>query len=200
MMKSNKKNTLVLGILTAIAASLCCITPVLAILAGVSGVAATFSWLEPLRPYLISVSVIVLAFAWYQQLKPKKEDIDCECEDDQKPSFWQGKVFLGIVTVVSALLLTFPSYSNLLFKTDNITTSAQGGANEKATFFIDGMTCEGCELSVDFAINKNKGIIRSSSSYKEGKAEVTFNTDSTSAEKLARAIELETGYKVTAIK
>ena len=32
-----------LGLLAALAASLCCITPVLALLAGMSGVAATFS-------------------------------------------------------------------------------------------------------------------------------------------------------------
>ena len=44
------------GIFAAIAASLCCITPLLAILAGASGIASAFSWLEPARPYLIVVA------------------------------------------------------------------------------------------------------------------------------------------------
>ncbi len=61
------------SIIAAIGASLCCITPVLALISGVSGIASTFSWLEPLRPYLIGITVLVLAFAWYQKLKPKKE-------------------------------------------------------------------------------------------------------------------------------
>ncbi|MEK7254190.1 MAG: heavy metal transporter, partial [Bacteroidota bacterium] len=39
------------GALAAVAASLCCITPVLALLAGTSGLASTFSWLEPARPW-----------------------------------------------------------------------------------------------------------------------------------------------------
>ena len=43
------------GLLTAIAASLCCITPVLALIAGTSGLASTFSWLEPFRPYFIGM-------------------------------------------------------------------------------------------------------------------------------------------------
>ena len=60
------------GVLSAIAASLCCITPVIALLAGSSSVAANFSWIEPARPYLIVVSIAVLAFAWYLRLNQKK--------------------------------------------------------------------------------------------------------------------------------
>src|SRR5690554_7743242 len=73
------------GILTAFAASLCCITPVLALIAGTSGLAASFSWLEPFRPYLIGLTILVLGFAWYQKLKPKKE-IDCDCETEDRKS------------------------------------------------------------------------------------------------------------------
>jgi hypothetical protein len=69
------------SLLTAITASLCCITPVLAIIVGTSGIASIFSWVEPFRPYLIGLTILVLGFAWYQKLKPKKE-IDCECETE----------------------------------------------------------------------------------------------------------------------
>ena len=81
------------GLLTAIAASLCCITPVLALIAGTSGLASTFSWLEPFRPYFIGMTILVLGFAWYQKLKPKKQ-IDCNCETEEKPKFIQSKMFL----------------------------------------------------------------------------------------------------------
>ena len=62
------------GILTAMAASICCITPVLALIAGTSGIASTFSWVEPFRPYLIGITILVLVFAWYQKLRPKTQD------------------------------------------------------------------------------------------------------------------------------
>ena len=64
-MKSDNK-LIGTGLLTAITASLCCITPVLALIAGTSGIASTFSWIEPFRPYLIGLTILVLGFAWYQ--------------------------------------------------------------------------------------------------------------------------------------
>lgn len=103
------------GLLTAIAASLCCITPVLAIIAGTSGLASTFSWLEPFRPYFIGLTILVLAFAWYQKLKPQKK-IDCNCETTEKSNFMKTKSFLGIITVMAALLLSFPLYAHIFFQ------------------------------------------------------------------------------------
>ncbi len=51
------------GLLAALAASLCCITPLLAVVGGLGGVASSFAWLEPFRPYLIVLTVGVLGFA-----------------------------------------------------------------------------------------------------------------------------------------
>jgi len=68
-MKTKERSGLVgVGLLSAFAASLCCITPVIALITGTFGVASSFSWVEPTRPYFIGITVIVLAFAWYQQL------------------------------------------------------------------------------------------------------------------------------------
>jgi len=107
IMQTQKTNKSLIGagIFAAIAASLCCITPVLALVAGISGFASAFSWLDPLRPYLIGITVLVLGFAWYQKLKLKKE-IECDCEEDDQPSFWQSKRFLAIITVIAALYNT----------------------------------------------------------------------------------------------
>ena len=97
----NKKNNRLVGagVLSAVAASLCCITPVLALISGASGVASTFSWMEPARPYLIGITVLVLGFAWYQKLKPlTAEEIQCDCEEDEKKPFivqTDGIGFLG---------------------------------------------------------------------------------------------------------
>src|SRR5690606_9183223 len=112
-MKTNNK-VMTVGILTALSASLCCITPVLALIAGTSGIASTFSWIEPFRPYFIGLTVLVLGFAWYQKLKSKKQ-ADCECETDERPKFIQSKSFLGLVTVFAALMLTFPSYAHIFY-------------------------------------------------------------------------------------
>src|SRR5574339_10139 len=112
------------GILTAIAASLCCITPVIALLAGSSSIAANFAWIEPARPYLIGLSIAVLALAWYAKLKPiNTSDIDCNNETTKKASFLQSKTFLVIVTVFAILMMTFPLYAKVFYTTPKVQTA-----------------------------------------------------------------------------
>jgi len=192
-MKTNNK-FISAGLLTAIASSLCCITPVLAIVAGSSGLASTFSWLEPFRPYFIGMTVLVLGFAWYQKLKPQQK-IDCNCEITQKPNFRQTKSFLGITTVMTVLLLSFPSYAHIFFpKTESKTIVTPTSELHKVEFTIKGMTCSGCEHHVKTEINKLKGIVEVVVSYDKGNAVVKFDSKQTNIEEIEKAIN-STGYK-----
>jgi copper chaperone CopZ len=182
------------GLLTAIASSLCCITPVLAIVAGSSGLASTFSWLEPFRPYFISATVLVLGFAWYQKLKPQPK-INCNCETTQKTNFMQTKSFLGIITLVSVLLLSFPSYAHIFFpKTESIAVVSPTSEIQKVEFTITGMTCSACEHHVKTEISKLKGILEVTVSYEKGNAIVKFDSKQTNIKEIEKAIN-STGYK-----
>lgn len=188
------------GLLAAISASLCCITPVLAFLAGSSGLAASFSWMEPFRPYLIGVTVLVIGFAWYQKMKPRTaEEIACDCEEDGKPPFIQSKTFLGIVTVFAGLMLAFPYYSNAFYPTNNkAAVVIQTGEPQKVVFSVTGMTCTGCEGHVAHALNEVDGVLSAEASYEEGKAIVIFDPEKTELAVLEAAIN-STGYKVSGI-
>lgn len=188
------------SVLAAIAASLCCITPVLALIAGTSGLASSFSWMEPARPYLMGLTVAVLGFAWWQKLKPQKAAIDCDCEEDGKTPFMQTKAFLGIVTVFAALMLAFPYYSKIFYpdNSQQVIMVSQSDVQE-AIFDISGMTCTSCEEHVKHAVNELPGIVEATASFEEGKAEVKFDKTKTSTEAIKAAID-ETGYKVTDFK
>lgn len=184
------------GLLTAFAASLCCITPILALIAGTSGLASSFSWLEPLRPYLSGLTVLVLGFAWYQKLKPQKQ-IDCDCDTTEKTSFIQTRKFLGIVTVFAGLMLAFPTYAHVFFpQTENSTVVTDQSKIETAEFKINGMTCSGCEEHVNLEVNKLTGIIKTTVSYENGNAIIEFDQAQTDIEEIEKAIE-KTGYSVT---
>ncbi|MHA8056264.1 mercuric transport protein MerTP [Aquirufa nivalisilvae] len=192
-MKTDKK-LIGTGLLTAFAASLCCITPVLALIAGTSGLASTFSWVEPFRPYLIGLTIFVLGFAWYQKLKPKKQ-IDCKCEIDEKQNFMQTKSFLGIVSVIAILLLSFPIYARVFFpKVNNSSIITQEYKTQKVEFTIKGMTCSSCEHHVKTEISKLKGIAEVLVSYENGNAIVKFDNKQTSITEIEKAIN-STGYK-----
>ena len=167
------------GLVTAITASLCCITPVLALIAGTSGIASTFSWIEPFRPYLIGLTILVLGFAWYQKLKPQKE-IDCECETDEKPKFIHSKTFLGIVTVFAIVMLAFPYYSGIFYRNTEKQIIVVDKSDIKTTEFkISGMTCASCEEHVNHEVKKLNGIVSSKASYENGNAIIEFDKTKT---------------------
>lgn len=194
-MKSENK-LMSVGFLTAISASLCCITPVLALLAGTSGLASTFSWLDPFRPYFIGLTILVLGIAWYQKLKNKKQ-IDCNCETDDKPKFIQSKTFLGIVTIFAGLMLAFPMYAQVFYpQTEKQITTVDKSNIVTAEFKINGMTCAGCEEHVNHEVNKLSGIIKSTASYENGNAIVKFDKSKTNINEIQKAIS-KTGYSVT---
>lgn len=199
------------GVLTAIAASLCCITPVLALIAGTSGMAFSFSWMEPFRPYLMGFTVLVLGFAWYQKLKPRTaEEIQCACEEDEKPSFWQSKKFLGIVTVFAALMLAFPYYSSVFFPDNNKKVVIVGAVKEEVkeevmtiraedvgtlNLYIEGMTCPACNFTVQNAALDVSGVFESTADYKTGKAIVKFDKSKAQKEDIIKSINA-TEYEV----
>ena len=186
------------GILSAIAASLCCITPVVALLAGSSSIAANFSWIEPARPYLIGLSVAVLLFAWYVKLKPAKtNDMDCNCETTKRASFLQSKTFLGIVTVFAILMMAFPLYAKVFYPKPKVQTATLAAVDNKqqVKFTIQGMTCEGCEEHVNNELSKVNGVIAFKTSYEDKNSLVTFDKSKVDVKTIEAAIN-KTGYTV----
>jgi len=196
---SDKKSNglLGLGLLTAVTASLCCITPVLALIAGTSGMASSFSWMEPFRPYLIGLTIVVLAFAWYQKLKPKKQaEIDCACEEDEKPSFLQSKLFLGLVTVFAAAMLAFPHYSAVFYPENKAKVQPQlANSVDNLTLNVKGMTCESCNLHVEHTLAQLPGYINAKADYKTGTVKVEYDNTKSSEKDVKDAVN-STGYKI----
>lgn len=183
------------GLLTAIASSLCCITPVLALISGTSGIASSFSWLEPFRPYLIGFTILVLGFAWSQKLKSKKE-IDCDCATDEKPSFLQSKLFLGIVTIFAIFMTAFPYYSSVFYPKSEKEIIVVDKANiQTINLEIKGMTCTSCEEHINHSVNQLNGIIKVKSSYENENAEIEFDNSKTTIEEIEKAVN-STGYSV----
>ena len=184
------------GLIAAIGSSLCCIVPVIAAVGSISGVAASFSWVEPARPFLIGFTILALGFAWYQNLRVRKNDPDCDCED-VKPRFWQTKGFLGGITAVATLAISFPAYSHIFFpKPESQVMVVEHQNMLTAELAIDGMTCTGCEESVNYALRNQAGVIEVTSSYENGLAVVKFDKTRTSLSSLSSAVEKETGYEV----
>lgn len=184
------------SIITALLSSLCCITPVLAMIAGASGWAASFTWLEPARPYLVGVTVLVLGAAWYSKLASEKK-IACNCATRAKPAFTQTKTFLVILTIVALVLATFPYYAHIFYpKTEKQIVVIDNANIQTTRFTISGMTCAGCEAHVTHEISKLSGIVSTSVSYKDSNAVVQFDNSKVNVREIEQAIS-RTGYTIT---
>lgn len=192
-----------IGIFAAIAASLCCVTHLLALLAGISGAASSLSWLEPARPYLIGLAIATLGFAWYRSLTTKERaacgpDGTCAME---KKNFLASRTFLSGITIAAMALIAFPYYAKLFYpKTEKQNVVVVESNNIKtATFAIKGMTCAGCEELVNNQLYKVRGVLDVKTSYAKGATEVQFDQSKATVVQLQKAIA-ETGYKIVNVK
>jgi len=182
------------GVFTAIAASVCCIVPVVALVAGSGAMASSFSWIAPARPYMIGLTVALLGFAWYQKLKKPQVIDDCGC--DKKPLFFQSKMFLLSVTLFAALVIAFPFYAKAFFpKKEKTSVTVEKSNIQTVELNIKGMGCEACEQEIDHEVNKLPGIVRSTVSYKNKKAVIQFDISKTTLKDITDAVNA-TGYKV----
>lgn len=191
------------GIFAAIAASLCCITPLLALLAGASGAASSLSWLEPARPYLIGLVIATLVFAWYKALSTKPgtacgPDGTCAVE---KKSFLGSKTFLIIITLAAIALIAFPYYANIFYpkaQKQNIVVVESNNIST-VSFTIKGMSCKACETEVNNELHKVAGVIDAQTFYNKGTSIVKYDTSKARVDQLKNAIS-QTGYQVTDYK
>ncbi len=194
---NNDKNLAIIGMMTAVAASLCCISPIIGAIIGIGSIASTFSWLEPYRPYLIILTVIVLGFAWYRSFKRKiNHETDCNCN---KLSFFKTKTFLGMITLFSVILFLFPYYfQTFLQSTEKKINTIQGKHLYKVKIKVIGMTCPGCEYSVNKIIKKLPGVYKVTSNHKIGSIIIKYDKNKVTLKDFKNAIN-SLGYTITNI-
>ncbi len=192
-MKKDSRKLVGLGLLGAMASSLCCTIPLIAAIAGGTGLVANVSWLETYRPYLIGFSLVMLGFAWYQELRPARAPA-CACNTPEKKSFFRSRAFLGMMTAFALLMGAFPYLRASKAPAPRVVVVHQE-ALRSADVHIEGMTCTSCENHVMEAINGLDGIVAVQASYRDGLAHVSFDTTRTSLQEIENAIT-QSGYSV----
>jgi mercuric ion transport protein len=187
------KASVLLTLLTSASASLCCIVPFLGIVGGSGSVMSSVSWLEPYRPFFIGGTFLFLGLAWYKTTRPRAED-ECGCE--KQPSFFQSRKFLTIVTVLSFVLISFPSYSRFLIQEqESVKLTSDQDKNKKVTLSVSGMTCASCEHHIESEVIKLSGVSSVKASYTNKSAIIEYDPQKVDEAKIVATIN-ETGYKV----
>ena len=187
------KVSVFVAVLTSASASLCCIVPILAVIGGSSSLVSTVSLLEPFRPFFIGGTVLLLGFAWYGSFKSEPKD-ECGCVPKQK-SFFQSRKFLVGITVLSLLLLSFPSYSKYFMQDNPSSVIVDQEKTKKVTLGVSGMTCASCEHHIESEVIKLTGVSSVKASYENKTTIIEYNPLKVDEAKIIAAIN-ETGYTV----
>ena len=189
------------SLVAGIAASLCCILPIVfaAMGAGVVGASAFF---ERWRPLLLGITFALLGLGFYCAYR--KSTAACApgsaCERPEVNR--AGHIWLWIATAFVVVVAAFPYYSGPVasFLLGDPVAAKQTSALEHTrlthvSVAIEGMTCVACAKSVENKLKELKGVQSVSVSYQTGSATIEFDPVIVTLQQLQKAIR-DAGYKI----
>ena len=193
-----EKLTAVGSVVAAVAASLCCIGPLVAVLLGTGSLAAA-SGLQRWRPVFLGATFVMLAVAWYLTYRKPKAEACLEgapCAAKQGVS--ANKVILWIATVLAIALAALPLYAGAvarLLHPEGARATRSAGANVATLRVkIPSMDCEACAVNIQRTLAKKEGIERARVTLKTKEAVVEYDAAKISPDGIVAAID-QTGFK-----
>lgn len=183
------------GFLSALAASLCCIGPILALVAGAGSFAAA-GWFERWRPAFLMVTAALLVIAWWLTLRARR----VACEDSTCASPQRGRWTLGALTFSTVLVAAVAMFPQLAQTAANspvaaIGTPAQGSVLRVR---IPDMDCAACALGIEGTLKRVPGVRAATVRYASKEAEVVYDPASISRQAVIARIDA-TGFKAEPI-
>ena len=194
------------AILTAIAASACCVVPLILLGLGVGGAwASSLRFLEPVRPFFITLTLGFLGFAFYRAYRAPADacSTDGHCATTRPPR--AARATLWIITPLILGLLAFPYLTPYLFGGRGTKLGGQAGAPasqlstgdmKQVVLKVDGMTCAACSVSVKKSLTALEGVRDATVTVEPGQAVVVYDPAKASLESLTQATA-KAGYVST---
>ena len=193
-----EKVTAVGSVIAAVAASICCIGPLVAVMLGVGSLAAA-SRLQKWRSLFLGVTFVLLGVAWYLTYrKPKAEACAGGTACAARPGAKGGKVVLWVATALAVALAALPLYAGAvarLLHPEGAGPARGAGANLAALKVkIPSMDCAACALNIQSVLKKQTGVQQAQVSFDTKEAVVRYDATKLSPEKIIAAID-QTGFK-----
>ena len=187
------------SLLAAMAASLCCILPIVFALGGFAIVGAS-AFFESLRPYFLIVTFALLGVGFYLSYRKPKQVCEPGSACARPPVSRLGRVALWIATAFVVAFAAFPYYSgavaNFLLSDDSVNASSARQANtvQHVSFAVRGMYCPACAKSVETKLMNQSGVRKAKVFYEQGRAEVEYDGGAVSVEQIEKTIQ-DAGYQ-----
>ncbi len=182
-----------LGLLSALFASVCCVTPLILVLLGlgslgIGAVLGRFHW------WFLGAAFVLLTVAWRRYFQERRRCATEHCQmASGTPTRWTLLVASLVVTAFAGLnVYTFASQRQ---QTASIPDSPFGTATE-VVIPVAGMTCLTCELTVESSLKRLPGVASADANVAQQRVTVQYDPVQVTVEQLMAAIN-QTGYKAS---
>ncbi|MEN9401716.1 MAG: hypothetical protein RL091_419 [Verrucomicrobiota bacterium] len=171
------------GVFAGLAASLCCIGPLLALSLGLGSFAAA-AWFAQWRPVLLCVTFVLLGLAWYCSYRRPKADCDdgsCPCPPGKttRISLWFG-------TLVALGAAIYPS---LPARNHSINAAAVAASDAKISVLIPSMDCPSCARSIEASLSRAPGVKQAIVDYDSKAAILIYDPSAINRDQLLTLID-----------
>jgi len=191
-----KTALLISSILSAVAASLCCILPLVAAVTGFGTLAVAAQW-ESFRPLLLGVTVALLGSALLLVYRDSKTRCTpegaCTSMGSSKWNRWSLLCVAGLVIGVA----TFPYYSSTAVLAMNAEKAKDDGKGTTVTktLSVSGMTCPACASGLEASFRNLPGVREAKVDYNAKRATITYDPTKQTLEAVKKLIT-DSGYQV----
>ena len=144
------------AVVGALAASACCLGPLVLAALGLGG-AGAFALLGAYRPYVLAVTAVLLGAAFFVTYRPRPAD-GCGCERPKANR--AGRVGLWIATLAVVLLAAAPSVLAKITPWNGSTMTNHGASDAliTSTIRVEGIDCEACAAPIRRALEQVGGL------------------------------------------
>ncbi len=199
-----KENVFIGGaVFAAIASSLCCVLPLVAVLFGLGAFGAASAF-ETLRLYLLVPAFGALGFSFYRIYFRREDCAEGDaCATNPVGKLNQLFLWTGVLVILTFALA--PYYTGYLAAVGNpqqpsadtampVGSETESRINKTVVIEVEGMTCESCATHINETLKKLKGVVSAEANYPKKNVTVVFNPKQITLEQIKKAID-EIGYK-----
>ena len=186
------------SLIAAVAASLCCILPVLATVAGVGAIAAGAVF-DRWRPYLLALTGLLLAGGFFLTWRDRRTACAPGSLCATKPMSRWNSIALGILATSVVALAAFPYYSGavarLVVRQPGPALGVASANLSTVAFQVPDMDCPACAVALSAAFRKRPGVVDAKLDVDSRKAEVTFDRRAENVAALKKVIT-DAGFRI----
>jgi mercuric transport protein len=176
------------ALFAALAASICCVGPLVLVALGIGGAwASSLRALEPYRPIFIVVTLGLLGFAFYRAYRRSHGPACAPGGSCAVPRVTRvGRTMLWILTPLISALLAFPYFAPQLLQ--GAKPSGVTAMNTTQTVLkVEGMTCAACVATVRQSLTQVDGVQDAQVTLDPPQAVVSYDPSKTSIHALEQA-------------